>query len=336
MVTHQKSLDSLDALAGSLGARDLGLLNSDSVQKKIERFSRLRDRSRLHLHYINHLLDTDKDFQLGGFASHRDRLRDCGLFITLHNYYVLGQIHVAKARFCKSHIICPLCAYLRASRATKAYWEKYQVIKSESPGLQPYLLTYTVKNGPDFLERFNHLRDSLKKLSDSRRQTVCRGSGGSQLAYFSGGVYSIEFTKSAHGWHPHIHYLVLGNPDNLPDFPIGSNSGDLKKQSLLSQEWARCSGDSFICDLRPITGIDGFCEVFKYALKYSSLEVPDTFHAWFNLRGNRLMGSFGCFRGVEVPEYIDYQLLDSPYVELNYKYHDFDGYHLQSYSIPAS
>jgi len=333
MVTKAKSLVSpIDSLAGTIGARDLDLDNCESVHKKMARFSRLRDRSRAHLNYINHLISTDPHFSDCGH--HRDRLRDCGLYLTLHNYYVLGEIHVAKARFCKSHIICPLCAYLRACRATKVYWEKYHVILSQSPELQPYLLTYTVKNGSDFLERFNHLRTSLKKLSDSRRQTVCRGSGGSQLAKFAGGVYSIEFTRSHHGWHPHIHYLVLGTPDNLPDFPIGSQSGDLKKQSLLSQEWARCSGDSFICDLRPITGIDGFCEVFKYALKYSSLKIQDTFHAWQNLKGNRLMGSFGVFRGVEVPENIDYSLLDSPYIELNYKYIDFSGYHLQSYSIP--
>lgn len=334
MSVQKQSLATCETLAGSLTARDLGLLNSDSIQKKVERFSKLRDRSRLHLDYINYLLANDADFRQSDFEATRDRLRDCGIWITLHNYYVLGEIHVAKARFCKSHIICPLCAYLRACRATKVYWEKYQVLKSESPELQPYLLTYTVKNGDDFLERFNHLRNSLKKLNQARRDAFRGQALTSQLAKFVGGVYSIEFTRSPQGWHPHIHYLVLANPDNLPDFPIGSKSGSLKKSSLLSQEWLRCSGDSFICDLRPITGIDGFCEVFKYALKYSSLNVSDTFHAWQNLRGNRLMGSFGSFRGVEVPENIDYKLLDSPYIELNYKYIDFMGYHLQSYSIP--
>jgi hypothetical protein len=57
-------------------------------------------------------------------------------------------------------------------------------------------------------------------------------------------------------------------------------------------------------DVRPIVGdpAEGFMEVFKYAVKFSDQPVADTWHAFQTLKGKRLLGSAGCFRGVEVPE----------------------------------
>ena len=48
--------------------------------------------------------------------------------------------------------------------------------------------------------------------------------------------------------------------------------------------------------------IDGFLETFKYALKFSDLELSDNLHAYKTLKGKRLINSFGALRGVEVPE----------------------------------
>lgn len=62
-------------------------------------------------------------------------------------------------------------------------------------------------------------------------------------------------------------------------------------------------------------------EVFKYAVKFSDQPVADTWHAFQTLKGKRLLGSAGCFRGVEVPEELtDEPLDDLPYVELFYRY----------------
>ena len=71
----------------------------------------------------------------------------------------------------------------------------------------------------------------------------------------------------------------------------------------LSREWEALTGDSFIVDVRPMYGeIDGFLETFKYALKFSDLELSDNLHAYKTLKGKRLINSFGALRGVEVPE----------------------------------
>ena len=65
----------------------------------------------------------------------------------------------------------------------------------------------------------------------------------------------------------------------------------------------------------------GFCEVFKYALKSSDMEIPDTLHAFDVLRGKRLIASAGCFRGVEVPEELTDEPLDGlPYVEMLFRH----------------
>jgi hypothetical protein len=70
-------------------------------------------------------------------------------------------------------------------------------------------------------------------------------------------------------------------------------------------------GDSFVVDVRPITGdpVEGFLEVFKYAVKFSDQPPADTWHAYSVLKGKRLLGSAGCFRGVEVPEELNDELL---------------------------
>ena len=106
--------------------------------------------------------------------------------------------------------------------------------------------------------------------------------------------------------------------DTLIDF-------DPKKPKLsqLSKDWLKITGDSFIVDVRPITGdpVEGFIEVFKYALKFSDLSPDQTVEAYSFLQGKRLQGSFGCFRGVDIPEDMnDDPLEDLPFIELIYKY----------------
>ena len=94
----------------------------------------------------------------------------------------------------------------------------------------------------------------------------------------------------------------------------------------LSREWHEITGDSFIVDVRPISQDDpvsGFIEVFKYAVKFSDQEPADTVHAWATLRGKRLLGSAGCFRGVEIPEDLTDDASDVaglPFMDMLYRY----------------
>jgi hypothetical protein len=86
------------------------------------------------------------------------------------------------------------------------------------------------------------------------------------------------------------------------------------------------TGDSFIVDVRAIYGstpVQGFIEVFKYALKFSDLTPEQNLYAYSFLRGKRLQGSIGLFRGVEIPESLDEDPLNGlPFMELIYKYYN--------------
>jgi hypothetical protein len=122
----------------------------------------------------------------------------------------------------------------------------------------------------------------------------------------------------------------------------------LEFQSRLAQEYWMISGDSFIVDVRRIDLADvstlderelsdftkedkspdqlklvkALCEVFKYALKYNELSVEDQVHAYRVLKGRRLIFSYGCLRGVKVPD----NLVDSAVSELEIGEYEYELY----------
>ena len=237
------------------------------------------------------------------------RLKSCGEYLLFRDYYTVGKVRLHAARFCKKHLLCPLCAIRRGAKMVKAYLDKLQVIKAENPNLKAYLVTLTVKNGSDLLERFTHLQDSVKKLHRARS----RERQFNEACKAEGAVWSYEFKRGANSgeWHPHVHAVWLCEEE--PD------------QELLAQDWKRITGDSFIVDVTPFHDqedvISGFLEVFKYAVKFSDLPMADNWHGYQVLSGKRLIASFGAFRGVEIPEDLtDEPLDDLPYIEHLYRY----------------
>lgn len=245
------------------------------------------------------------------------RIRSCGEYLLFRHYFTIDQVRLHAASFCTKHLLCPLCAIRRGSRALKAYLDRWEVIQAEKPALKPFLVTLTVKDGPDLAERFKHLHDSQRELW-KRKQ---RGRG-CVLDGVEGAVWSYEVKRGSGSgqWHPHLHMIALAEVE--------------PSQERLRREWSEITGDSFMCDVRPIVGdpVDGFMEVFKYAVKFSDQPPADTWHAFSVLKGKRLLGSAGCFRGVEVPENLtDEPLHDLPFYELFYRYVD-GGYSLRKLS----
>ena len=51
----------------------------------------------------------------------------------------------------------------------KRYLDRIQELMRQNPRLKPVLITFTVKNGEDLDERFNHLIGSFRKLLDRYR-----------------------------------------------------------------------------------------------------------------------------------------------------------------------
>ncbi len=245
------------------------------------------------------------------------RVKTCGDYLVFRHYFTIDRVRLHGASLCGKHLLCCLCAIRRGAKYLKAYLVRFQVLQERNPNLKAYLVTLTVKDGPDLAERFNHLVKGQRELW-KRKQ---RGRG-SCLDGVAGAVWSYEVKRGQGSgvWHPHLHMIALA--ECQPD------------QAQLATEWLNITGDSFVVDVRPIDQEDpatGFVEVFKYAVKFSEQEPADTVHAWATLASKRLIGSAGLFRGVEVPESLldDLEgLEDLPYVTLFYRYLRGAGYSL--------
>lgn len=275
-----------------------------------------------------------RNYQMAGFLvleRHQklaQQLYDCGSFLRFRRYLDHGQTRLVESRSCDVSLLCPLCAIRRGGRLLRRYHERLLHLAGAHDF---YLVTLTVKNGDDLAERYQHLLSSWNRVNKRAKK------GYGVFADASGAFGSIEFTKSEHGWHPHLHMIWA--------MPKGSAPIAWGKDSQLGLDWLAASGDSYIVHAERISAGEGapaigegptsaatdplisaLCETLKYALKFSDLELADNLHAYQTLKGKRLTRAYGCFFGLEVPEKLDDDPLDGPYIETLYRWTKSKGY----------
>ena len=276
----------------------------EALPRRVSRYGEAKRRALAVAEYIGQ--------QDGGKTLGR-RVSTCGDYLAFRHYFTVDEVRLHAAYLCCKHLLCPLCAIRRGSKALQAYLPRYEAVRAARAELRPFLVTLTVKDGPDLAERFRHLMAGQHELW--KRKHRARGSVFDQVA---AAVWSYEVKRGRGSglWHPHLHMVAMSS--QAPD------------AERLAREWQDITGDSFIVDVRPIDEADpaaGFLEVFKYALKFSDMEPSDTWEAFQVLRGRRLVGSAGLFRGIEIPEQLtDEPLDDLPFVELLYRYLAGSGY----------
>jgi hypothetical protein len=340
---------------------------------RLDRYSRAKEHQKTVVEYIQQFPELSKEY---------DAMSGCGEILIFQRWIQTNFRKLAGGFSCKKHLLCKPCAIRRDSRQIRDYSLKIQYILSEHPNWTPVLITRTVANGLDLLERFNHLggthkilmqcrRDSLKKNTTARGRSV-----NSVMQYVHGSVGTYEFKrgKESGQWHPHIHEVAFLDPvfEFTPEYELGWHRADggtfervkrlinvpLEFRSRLAQEYWMISGDSYIVDVRRIEIFDlssftegvelpaqeissdqqkvakALCEVFKYALKFSDMPLEDQIHAYKILRGRRLIFSYGCLRGVKVPDNLVDQsrseLEIGPYVYELYKFAN-NEYYLSKY-----
>jgi len=238
-------------------------------------------------------------------------VQDCSTHLVFRHYLATDAVRLAQVHTCKKHLLCPVCAILRAGKSLRRYVEAIQA--AVEAGEVPYLVTHTVKNSDDLRERSRHVLSSYRKMVNYRRryESMRRGEGW-QLAGVEGGLYSLEVKRGqAGGWHPHIHALWL--------LPAGKrlNVDDLRDL------WQKVTKDSHVFNVKPIVdkgeGIISAClEVLKYALKFSDLSFGDNWQASQDLKGLRLTASFGSLYGIKEQEAgpdEEIEEEDQPYIE---------------------
>jgi hypothetical protein len=280
----------------------------EALPKRIDKYGKAKKTA---LDVVNYMVS------LPDHQATTERLSKCGDYLVFRHYWTVDKVRLHGARLCGKSLLCQLCAIRRGSKALKAYADRWEIIHAEKPHLLPFLVTLTVKDGPDLKERFKHLHKGQRELWKQKQ----RGRG-SPFDGIEGAVWSYEIKRGSGSglWHPHLHMIALA--ETAPD------------AFELAKEWKNITGDSFIVHVTPIDQkdpISGFMEVFKYAVKFSDQPPADTVHAWLTLATKRLLGSSGCFRGVVVPE----SLLDDPeglgelpYITLFYRYLHGAGYSL--------
>jgi len=267
----------------------------------------------LTLAQARHLRDRIEQLDAGSAERARltgvlGRLVECAA----HLVFEVNERHdfarLQSGRFCRQDRLCAVCASLRSARLIRDYSGRVgEVLKRERPGeLKLVLATVTVRNGPDLAERAGLVRDTWSKLIERARNHAKGHRGSSVLSVCLGGVGSMEIKRGSGSgeWHPHMHVLLI--------VPAWQDADELGGE--LAAEWSELTnGDSFVCDVRDVrpsqsTGVlrddlhGAFCEVFKYATKCGGNTPADSFDAWEQLKGWRLIRSFGWLYNVPEPE----------------------------------
>ena len=297
----EKPLADGHSLAGKSSTK--GSNSASRHSDRIARMSECKKRSRQMAKYLQeNYSDKKLSFQVSG----------CATNLVFNNYYTIDEIRLAGAITCKKHLLCPMCARLRAAKQVQSYLSRFNEVVKNNPNFIPAMITLTVKNGDSLDERFSHLVNSFRTYLNRRRTYQKTGRGFNELCKANGGVFSYETTNNS-GWHPHLHGVVL-----LDDY---------MDPYKLSEEWKSITGDSYIVDVRKLKVNDegsiaeAFVEVFKYALKFADLSLEDNLTAYHSLKGKRLQGSFGSLWGVKVPETLTDDLFDElPFLEMFYRY----------------
>ena len=130
---------SVDSLAAET---ERGLDDASGLPHRLDRYSKAHHRA---LHMADYARQKG-DVKLSA------NMEQCGHYMLFRDYFTVGKVRLHAARFCKKHLVCPLCAIRRAAKQVKAYLDRLTVIQSEQEGLQASLVTFTVKNGEDLSE----------------------------------------------------------------------------------------------------------------------------------------------------------------------------------------
>ncbi len=247
----------------------------------------------------------------------------CGSWLHLREWELSGESRLRNANFCKRFLICPCCAARRCMKLVQAYAAKVEAVQDERPELIPAMITLTVKNGADLAERLRHIKDSWRRMMETKRKGASE-SGRHGLIEWNkvvGSIRAIEVKrgKGSAAWHPHIHVYVL-----LSEYVSPFH---------LSAEWERFTGDSSIVHVRKCDNgiVSGLLEVLKYVSKPCDLVPADLHHLYQTARGSRFVDPQGIMRGVPEPciDSDDDDGLHGPYRDYILLWHGF-GYRMEA------
>ena len=195
------------------------------------------------------------------------RLEECRTFAWFARNRVTGKVRVM-ANACRLRW-CPFCSRSRYNsiQPNVSDW----LSKRRSPKLLTLTVSHSVRT----------LREQISSLYAAFRHFR-------KLHFFKrsvrGGIwfFQVKRSKNLKQWHPHFHILL---------------DADYIDQHLLSAEWFKATGTSFVVDIRKVrTPAQAAAYVSRYVARPANLSTlpPDDHIELYNaLNHRRLCGSFG-------------------------------------------
>lgn len=315
---HEGTYDEKPAVVEETSRRGI-----DALPGRLDRYAAGVNRGRLQAAYLAELLPgVDCPHERRRLARLADALSRCGDYLGFRHYFTIDDLRLHVACFCQQDKLCGLCQIRRASKILGAYSAKVATVMNDRPSLGGYMVTLTVRDGPDLGERVRHLLNAHSQCI-ARRRKQANGQGWTEWATAVAGVSRVEIKRGSGSgqWHPHIHSAWLC--DRQPDV------------CQLRREWHTLTGDSHQVDVRPFESMKpgqphtpetiggDLVEVLKYSVKLSDMTPADALHVHDTTRGKKLLRPFGQLHGVEVPdELLDEPLNDQdlPFVDYYFRY----------------
>ncbi len=296
----------------------------DLITRTVEKFRRSQEKKR---ELIKYLIANKPNLIKSVWK--RKRIKDCWnvlLFEQLANW----EHKLKSGSFCKYDKFCLACSTRRAIKMIQRF-ESF-IKEKELTTKNWYYIVLTIKHSyndklPDLLSKLTNAKDKLaRNYRNGKRKTHKTKSFFTQ---FDGMVSSIEVTKNKNGWHPHLNLLVCTDNEiqiNHNRYSSPSGKGSNTNEQIRS-EWKKLTGDSFIHNIRKIDvsqnhfNLNGIGEVFKYAVKFSSLAV-DQLAEIVELQQRkklRFYDTYGIFRKMEKWEQ-NGKLNFPVWIKVNFKY----------------
>lgn len=305
----------------------------DLITRTVEKFRKSQEKKRELIQY----LVRNKPNLIKSFWK-RKRIKDCGS-VLLFEQSANWEQKLKSGSFCKYDKFCLACSTRRAIKMIQRF-ESF-IKEKELTTKNWYYIVLTIKHGYndklwDLLSKLTNAKNKLARAYRNGKRTNQKTK--SFFSQFDGMVSSIEVTKNKNGRHPHINFLVCtDNEVQIDDWKYRSPNGKISHTNeQIRNEWKKITGDSFIHNIRKIEvsqdyfSLDGIGEVFKYAVKFSSLAV-DQLAEIVELQQKkkyRFYDTYGIFRkmgGTKVKNdstfpilQKTFEYLDSAYQEIEY------------------
>jgi hypothetical protein len=248
------------------------------LTKQLKRSARLSERREMKQAFVRKL-------RRFGYIEQADELKKCSANFTS---LVCGNGHSFKPIVdYRCHLpFCPDCWELKSHRELARQLPKFLQALKDNPQLIVAFNTLTIRSNKQ-----RALKAGCKQLKADFRKLRNRDIWENCV----GGIGRIENTNSRkHGWHPHLHNLLLLK-DYIP-------------QNLLSDSWHGVTKDSMVVDIRQVRDVAaGLVEIIKYPFKPTDLKKlgKAEIQEMLDLKGERLGLSFGILFGLETDDDIE-------------------------------